>query len=386
MCYLRPKWIGCQENLKEDLMKVNFVDLKAQYQTIKPEIDKAIENVISNTAFILGKAVAEFEEQFAGYCGAKHCVGINSGTSALIMALKALDVGEGDEVITTPNTFIATAEAISFAGATPVLVDIEEKNYNLDPTKLEKAITAKTKAIIPVHLYGQPTDMDPILEIAKKKGIPVIEDAAQAHGAQYKGKKTGGLATAACFSFYPGKNLGAYGEGGAVTTDDEGIAQKVRMLRDHGSPKKFYHEFIGNNCRLEGIQGAVLSVKLKHLDKWNDGRRKNADLYRKYLEGTGVGLPEEMPYARHVYHVFCVRVKERQKLIDFLKEKGIFTNIHYPIPIHLQKAYQFLGYKKGDFPVTEGCMDEILSLPMFAELTEEEIKYTADCIKEFYGG
>ncbi|MGB7063403.1 MAG: DegT/DnrJ/EryC1/StrS family aminotransferase [Candidatus Zixiibacteriota bacterium] len=366
-------------------MKVNFVDLKAQYQTIKPEIDKAIENVISNTAFILGKAVAEFEEQFAAYCGAKHCVGINSGTSALIMALKALDVGEGDEVITTPNTFIATAEAISFAGATPVLVDIEEKNYNLDPAKLEKAITAKTKAIIPVHLYGQPADMDPILQIAKKKGIPVIEDAAQAHGAQYKGKKTGGLATAACFSFYPGKNLGAYGEGGAVTTDDESIAQKVRMLRDHGSPKKFYHEFIGNNCRLEGIQGAVLSVKLKHLDKWNDGRRKNADLYRKYLEGTGVGLPEEMPYARHVYHVFCVRVKDREKLIDFLKEKGIFTNIHYPIPIHLQKAYQFLGYRKGDFPVTEGCMDEILSLPMFAELIEEEIKYTADCIREFYG-
>ena len=367
-------------------MKVNFVDLKAQYQTIKPEIDKAIENVISNTAFILGKAVAEFEEQFAAYCGAKHCVGINSGTSALIMALKALDVGEGDEVITTPNTFIATAEAISFAGATPVFVDIEEKNYNLDPARLEKAITGKTKAVIPVHLYGQPADMDPILEIAEKKGIAVIEDAAQAHGAQYKGKKTGGLAKAACFSFYPGKNLGAYGEGGAVTTDDEGIAQKVRMLRDHGSPKKFYHEFIGNNCRLEGIQGAVLSVKLRHLDKWNDGRRKNADLYRKYLEGTGVGLPQEMPYARHVYHVFCVRVKERQKLIDFLKEKGIFTNIHYPIPIHLQKAYSFLGHKKGDFPVTEGCMDEILSLPMFAELTEEEIKYTADCIREFYGG
>jgi dTDP-4-amino-4,6-dideoxygalactose transaminase len=366
-------------------MKVNFVDLKAQYQTIKPEIDKAIENVISNTAFILGKAVAEFEDQFAAYCGAKHCVGINSGTSALIMALKALDVGEGDEVITTTNTFIATAEAISFAGATPVLVDIEDKNYNMDPGKLEKAITGKTKAVIPVHLYGQPADMDPILEIANRKGVAVIEDSCQAHGAKYKGKRAGGLGTVACFSFYPGKNLGAYGEGGAVTTNDEGIAQKVRMLRDHGSPKKFYHEFIGNNCRLEGIQGAVLSVKLKHLDKWNDGRRKNADLYRKYLEGTGVGLPEEMPYARHVYHVFCVRVKDREKLIDFLKEKGIFTNIHYPIPIHLQKAYQFLGYKKGDFPVTEGSMDQILSLPMFAELTEEEIKYTADGIKEFYG-
>jgi dTDP-4-amino-4,6-dideoxygalactose transaminase len=366
-------------------MKVNFVDLKAQYQTIKPEIDSAIQDVISNTAFVLGKAVANFEQEFASYCGTKHCMGVNSGTSALIMALKALDIGDGDEVITTPNTFIATAEAISYAGAKPVFVDIEEKSYNLDPNKLEKAITKKTKAIIPVHLYGQPADMDPVLRIAAKKGIPVIEDSAQAHGAEYKGKKTGGLGMVACFSFYPGKNLGAYGEGGAVTTNDENIAQKVRMLRDHGSPKKFYHEFIGNNCRLEGIQGAVLSVKLKHLDKWNDGRRKNADLYRKYLKGTGVGLPEEMPYAKHVYHVFCVRVKNREKLIDFLKEKGIFTNIHYPIPIHLQKAYEFLGYKKGSFPVTEGCMDEILSLPMFAELTEEEIKYTADCIKEFYG-
>jgi dTDP-4-amino-4,6-dideoxygalactose transaminase len=366
-------------------MKVNFVDLKAQYQTIKPEIDSAIQDVISNTAFILGKAVADFEGKFAEYCGVKHCLGINSGTSALIMAMKALGIGEGDEVITTPNTFIATAEAISYAGAKPVLVDIEDKSYNMDPGKLEKAITKKTKAIIPVHLYGQPADMDPILQIAKKHAVAVIEDACQAHGAEYKGKRTGSLGRVGCFSFYPGKNLGAYGEGGGVTTNDEDIAQKVKMLRDHGSPKKFYHEYIGNNCRLEGIQGAVLAVKLRHLDKWNDGRRKNADLYRKYLKGTEVGMPEEMPYAKHVYHVFCVRVKNREKLIDFLKEKGIFTNIHYPIPIHLQKAYDFLGYKQGDFPVTEGCMDQILSLPMFAELTEEEIKYTADCIKEFYG-
>jgi dTDP-4-amino-4,6-dideoxygalactose transaminase len=370
---------------KEDLMKVNFVDLKAQYQSIKPEIDTAIQDVISNTAFILGKAVANFEQEFASYCGAKHCMGVNSGTSALIMALKALDIGEGDEVITTTNTFIATAEAISYAGAKPVLVDIEDESYNMDPTKLEMAITAKTKAIIPVHLYGQPADMDAILQIAKKKGIMVVEDSAQAHGAEYKGKRAGSLAPVACFSFYPGKNLGAYGEGGAVTTDDDDIAQKVRMLRDHGSPKKFYHEYIGNNCRLEGIQGAVLSVKLKHLDKWNQGRRKNADLYRKYLEGTQVYTPEEMPYAKHVYHVFCVRVKDREKLIDYLKGKDIYTNIHYPIPIHLQKAYDFLGYKKGDFPVAEGSMDQILSLPMFAELTEEHIKYTTDCIKEFYG-
>ncbi len=366
-------------------MKVNFVDLKAQYQTIKPEIDSAIQDVISNTAFILGKAVADFEGKFAEYCGVKHCLGINSGTSALIMAMKALGIGEGDQVVTTPNTFIATAEAISYAGAKPVLVDIEDESYNMDPGKLEKAITKKTKAIIPVHLYGQPADMDPILQIAKKHAVPVIEDACQAHGAEYKGKRTGSLGRVGCFSFYPGKNLGAYGEGGGVTTNDEEIAQKVKMLRDHGSPKKFYHEYIGNNCRLEGIQGAVLAVKLRHLDQWNDGRRKNADLYRKYLKGTGVGLPRQMPYAKHVYHVFCVRVKDRENLMGFLKDKGVFTNIHYPIPIHLQKAYSFLGYKKGDFPVTEGCMDQILSLPMFAELTEEEIKYTADCIKEFHG-
>jgi dTDP-4-amino-4,6-dideoxygalactose transaminase len=366
-------------------MKVNFVDLKAQYQSIKPEIDSAIQDVISNTAFILGKAVADFEEKFAAYCGVKYCLGINSGTSALVMAMKALGIGEGDEVITTTNTFIATAEAISYAGGRPVLVDIEDESYNMDPAKLEKAITKKTKAIIPVHLYGQPANMEPILEIAKKKGIVVIEDACQAHGAEYKGKRTGSLGRVGCFSFYPGKNLGAYGEGGGVTTDDEEIAQKVRMLRDHGSPKKFYHEYVGNNCRLEGIQGAVLAVKLKHLDQWNDSRRKNAGLYREYLKGTDVGLPQEMPYAKHVYHVFCIRVKDRENLINFLKDKGIFTNIHYPIPIHLQKAYSFLGYKKGDFSVTEGCMDQILSLPMFAELTEEEIKYTADRIKEFYG-
>lgn len=365
-------------------MQVPFVDLKAQYQTIKPEIDNAVQNVISNTAFILGKGVSEFEEKFAKYCEVKHCIGVNSGTSALILALNALGVEEKDEVITTADTFIATAEAISLVGARPVFVDVEEKSYNLDPTKLEKAITEKTKAIIPVHLYGQPANMEPILEIAKKKGIYVVEDACQAHGAQYKGKKTGSLGIVGCFSFYPGKNLGAYGEGGAVTTNDDKIAEKIRMLRDHGSSKKYYHEYIGNNCRLEGIQGAVLSVKLNHLDEWNDKRRKNADLYRKYLQGTSVKVPEEMPYAKHVYHLFVVRVKEREKLIDFLNKRSIFPGIHYPIPIHLQNAYSFLGYKKGSFPVTEGGTDEILSLPMFAELTEEQIKYTVENIKEFY--
>jgi len=365
-------------------MQVQFVDLKAQYQTIKPEIDQAIQNVVSNTAFILGKAVSDFEQKFANYCEVKHCIGVNSGTSALILALQALGIGKGDKVITAANTFIATAEAISLVGATPVFVDVEEKNYNLDPTKLKKAITKKIRAIIPVHLYGQPADMDPIIKIAEEKGIPVIEDACQAHGALYNGKKTGSWGVMGCFSFYPGKNLGAYGEGGAVTTNDDQLAEKIKMLRDHGSSKKYLHEYIGNNCRLEGIQGAVLSVKLNHLDQWNESRRRNAGLYRKYLEDSSVKLPEEMPYAKHVYHLFVVQVKDREKLIDFLKDKGIFTGIHYPIPNHLQNAYSFLGYQKGSFPVTEECSEEILSLPMFAELTEEQIKYTADCIKEFH--
>jgi len=385
MWYLSLKKNSTRRNSKEDLMQVPFVDLKAQYQNIKPEIDRAIQEVISKTAFILGKAVTDFEEKFARYCETKHCIGVNSGTSALILALRALGIGEGDEVIIPANTFIATAEAISLVGAKPVLVDVEEKSYNLDPQKLEEAITPKTTAVIPVHLYGQPADMDPVLEIAQKRGLFVIEDACQAHGALYKGKKTGSLAVAGCFSFYPGKNLGAYGEGGAVTTNRDEIAEKIRMLRDHGSAKKYHHQIIGNNCRLEGIQGAVLSVKLAHLDEWNEKRRKNADLYREYLRETDVKLPQQMPYATHVYHLFVVRVKQREKLIEFLRGKGVFTGIHYPIPIHLQNAYSFLGYKKGSFPVTEECADEILSLPMFAELTEEQIKYTTDCIKEFYG-
>ncbi|MEK9148538.1 MAG: DegT/DnrJ/EryC1/StrS family aminotransferase [Candidatus Desantisbacteria bacterium] len=365
-------------------MNVPFVDLKRQYQAIKQEIDSAISEVISNTAFILGKPVSQFEEGFAKYCEAKHCVGVNSGTSALILALQALGIGQGDEVITTANTFIATAEAISCVGAKPRFCDIEPESYNLDPAKLKGAITKRTKAIIPVHLYGQPTNLDPILEIANENGIPVIEDACQAHGALYKGKKVGGFGIMGAFSFYPGKNLGAYGEGGAVVTNDDSLAEKIRMLRDHGSSKKYYHEYIGNNYRLEGIQGAVLLVKLGYLDEWNEKRRRNASLYREYLKEVSLILPEEMDYARHVYHLFVVRVKDRERLIDFLGKKGISTGIHYPIPIHLQKAYSFLGYKRGSLPVTEGFMDEILSLPMFPELRKEEIGYVADCIKEFY--
>jgi dTDP-4-amino-4,6-dideoxygalactose transaminase len=365
-------------------MQVLFVDLKIQYAKIKPEIDQAIQDVITNTSFVLGKAVTTFEQNFANYCGVKHCIGVNSGTSALILALQALGIKEGDEVITTANTFIATAEAISWTGATPVFVDIEEDSYNLNPEKLSKVITKKTKAIIPVHLYGQTANMDPILKIAREKQIPVIEDACQAHGALYKAKKTGGVGVIGCFSFYPGKNLGAYGEGGAVTTNDDQIAEKIRMLRDHGSSRKYYHEMIGNNFRLEGIQGAVLSVKLKYLDQWNDQRRRNAQFYRKYLGTTHLQLPREMDYAKHVYHLFVVKVREREQLIDYLKEKNVFTGIHYPIPNHLQNAYKFLGYQKGDFPVTEACMNDILSLPMFPDLTEEQIKYTADCINAFY--
>jgi dTDP-4-amino-4,6-dideoxygalactose transaminase len=365
-------------------MNVPFVDLKRQYQVIKQEVDSAIQEVVLNTSFILGKPVAEFEEKFARFCEVKHCIGVNSGTSALILALQALGIGQGDDAITTANTFIATAEAISCIGAKPVFCDIEERSYNLDPKKLEKAITKRTKAIIAVHLYGQPVDLDPILEIAKENGIPVIEDACQSHGALYKGKRVGGFGVMAAFSFYPGKNLGAYGEGGAIITNDDSLAEKMRMLRDHGSSKKYYHEYIGNNYRLEGIQGAVLSVKLRYLDEWNEKRRINAGIYKEYLKGMPVVLPEEMDYARHVYHLFVVRVKDRERLIDFLNQKGISTGIHYPVPIHLQKAYSFLGYKKGSLPVTERFMDEILSLPMFPELKEDEIHYVADCIKEFY--
>lgn len=364
-------------------MQVPFLDLKAQYQSIKGEIDPAIQSVCADAAFVLGKYVYDFEKEFAKYCGAADCIAVDTGTTALHLAMLALDIGVGDEVITAANTFIATCEAISYTGARPVLVDCDEKTYNLDPAKLEARITKRTKAIIPVHLYGQPADMDPILEIARKHNIPVIEDSAQGHGASYKGRSTGSMGIMGCFSFYPGKNLGAYGEGGAITTSNADLAAKIRKLRDHGSAKKYYHDVVGYNYRMEGIQGAVLNVKLRHLDKWNDARRRNADHYRKYLAGSSVIVPVEAPGCKHVYHLFVVRHPRRDDLIAFLGQHGIGALIHYPIPAHLQNAYRHLALAEGEYPVTERVTKEILSLPMFPELTEEQVKFVAEKIREF---
>lgn len=365
-------------------MQVPFLDLKTQYLSIKPEIDEAIQKVLDNTAFAGGPFVAKFEEEFAEFCHAEHCVGVGSGTDALWLALLALGVGQGDEVITVPDTFIATAEAITYCGATPVFVDVEESTNNMNPALIEAAITPKTKAIIPVHLFGQPANMDPILEIAKKNKLFVIEDACQAHGALYKGRQAGTMGDAGCFSFYPGKNLGAYGEAGAIVTNNTDLANMIRMIRDHGQVRKYYHGCIGWNARMDGFQGAVLSVKLKYLPTWNETRRNNAKLYNSLLNSSNdVVLPREMDYARHVYHIYAIRVKNRETLIAKLAERGINSGIHYPVPVHLQAAYGSLGFKEGSFPVAETCASEFVSLPMFPELTKEQIEYTVRAIKEF---
>jgi len=359
---------------------VPFVDLKAQYQSIKDEIDAAVARVIQNTSFILGPEVEAFEQAFAEYVGARFCLGLNSGTAALHLALLAGGIGAGDEVIVPANSFFATAEAVSLVGATPVFVDADPMSYTIDIAKIEKAITGRTRAIIPVHLYGQSADLDPIFEIARRRNLLVVEDAAQAHGAQYKGRRVGALGDVGCFSFYPGKNLGAYGEGGAVVTNDERLAHRVRLLRDHGSEKKYRHEIVGYNFRLEGIQGAVLNVKLRHLDRWNELRRQHAARYTELLKGTNLTLPLEMDYARHVYHVYVIQTEARDDLQRKLADAGIQTGIHYPIPIHLQPAYSSLGHKQGDFPESERQSNRVLSLPMFAELTDEQIHTVADAI------
>lgn len=361
---------------------IKFVDLKAQYSSIKEEIDKAVHEVLDSAHFILGPNLSDFEKEFANFCNAKFCAGVNSGTSALHVALLAKGIGKGDEVITTPNTFAATCAAIAYTGATPRLVDIDEETYNMDSNQLEKSISPKTKAIIPVHLYGQPADMNQIMQIAKKHSLTIIEDACQAHGAKHHSKKVP-VSDIGCFSFYPGKNLGAYGEGGAVVTNDNEFNELIRSYRDHGQTKKNVHKYIGYNYRLEEIQAAILRVKLKHLDKWIEMRRKNASLYNEKLKGLDVITPIEKNYNKHVYHLYVVRVKNRQKLIEHLNSKQIQTGIHYPTPIHLQEAYSYLNYKKGSFPIAEKFADEILSLPMFPELKEEEIDYVAKAIKEF---
>ncbi len=363
-------------------MKVPFLDLKTQYESIKHEVHAAMTRVIEQTAFAGGPFVQKFEEEFAAYCGTRHCAGVGNGTDALWLALLGLGVGPDDEVITVPNSFIATAEAISLAGARPVFVDIDEKTHNMDPGLIEAAITPKTRAIIPVHLFGQPADMDPILAIARKHKLFVVEDACQAHGAEYKGRKAGSMGHAGCFSFYPGKNLGAYGEGGAVVTNDEGLDRKMKMFRDHGQTKKYHHAVVGWNARLDGIQGAILSAKLPHLDAWNDARRKNAALYREKLSGVpGVILPEESPWAKHVFHLFVVRVKERDRVLKELAEKDIHCGIHYPVPLHLTEAYSFLSHKSGAFPAVERCAAEYLSLPMYPELQSSQIDHVAASLR-----
>jgi dTDP-4-amino-4,6-dideoxygalactose transaminase len=354
-------------------MTVPFLDLKAQYELIKDEIATTIQEVLNSFAFAGGPFVEKFEKEFAAFCQCEYAVGVGSGTEALWVALLSLGVGPGDEVITVPNTFIATAEAISFCGAKPVFVDVDDRTYTMNPERIKIAITPQTKAIIPVHIFGQMADMDPIIEVARRNDLFVIEDACQAHGAEYKGRRAGSIADASCFSFYPGKNLGAYGEAGAITTNNAELAKKMFMFRDHGQSKKYYHNMIGWNARMDGFQGAVLNVKLKHLPAWNEARRKNAIIYNELLSGlNGLIVPYEANYATHVYHVYAVRVQNRDKVMAALTENGISCGIHYPVPIHLQEAYLNSGFKKNGLKVSERVAPELLSLPMFPELNIEQ--------------
>ncbi|TSA19365.1 DegT/DnrJ/EryC1/StrS family aminotransferase [bacterium] len=362
-------------------MKIPLVDLKAQYANIKAEIDAAVQRVLDETDFIGGNAVTEFEKSFAAYCGTRSAVGLANGTDALQLSLLALGVGKGDEVITAINTFIATSEAISATGARPVFIDNDPQTYTIDVRKIEEKITPRTKAIIPIHLYGQPAAMDAINEIAARHNLVVIEDAAQSHGASFKGKTVGTLGRLACFSFYPGKNLGAYGDAGAIATNDEALANKVRMLANHGRLKKYEHEIEGYNSRLDTLQAAVLSVKLRHLRAWTEKRRQNASTYSQLLaRAANIVTPVVHPDATHVFHLYVVRVQHREQVRQALKEAGIATGIHYPIPLHLQPAYKYLGLPTGSFPVAERFASEIMSLPMYPELSADQIAFICDTL------
>ncbi len=364
-------------------MNVQFIDFTEQYKTIKPTIDTGLQKVFEKANFILGQEVKDFENEFAQYCNAKYGVGVNSGTDALYLALAALHIGPGDEVIVPTFTFIATALCVSYTGAKPVFVDVEDETYNIDPDKLKKAITKKTKAIIPVHIYGQPSNMDEIKEIAKKGKIKIVEDAAQAHGAMYKGKKVGSLGDVACFSFYPTKSLGAFGDGGMIVTSDEETFQQAHMLRDYGRSSRYDHKIKGHNSRLDTIQAVVLSAKLKHLDNWNKMRNDVAQQYGQLLKDVkAVKTPVIKKDRTHVFQTYAVRVKNRDKVADKMKEKGISVLIHYPIPLHLQEAYKDLKHKKGDFPVSEKISDEILSLPMFPHMKKEQVEYVCSSLKD----
>lgn len=368
-------------------MNVPFVDLPLQYQHLRQDIDRAVLAVMSKCNFILGQEVTDFERDFAAFVGAKHCVAVGSGTDALQLILRALGIGPGDEVITVANTFIATVEAITYVGATPVLVDAEAGNYLIDPEGVRRAITPKTRAVIPVHLYGQPANIDPILAIAKEHRVHVVEDAAQAHGASWRdGRRCGTVGVAAGFSFYPGKNLGAYGDGGAITTNDLAVAEKIKLLRNWGSVVKYHHEIKGYNSRLDTMQAAVLLAKLPHLAAWNEARNRVAAQYRaKLADVPGVVLPEEAPWTgQHVYHLFVVRIlgKNRDLIMKGLGEKGIQSGIHYPKPVHLQNAYQDLGLGRGAFPVSELVADDIVSLPMFPEMTDAQVDHVVATLRD----
>lgn len=365
---------------------VPFVDLGAQYRSIKDEIDEAVLALLGSTQFVLGREVAAFEELFAPYAQSTWALGTNSGTSALHLALLAVGVGPGDEVITTPHTFIASVSAIDYCGATPVFVDIDPVSFTIDPTAVESAITERTKAILPIHLYGQMADMDPIMAVADRHGLAVVEDAAQAHGAEYRGRRAGSIGRAGCFSFYPGKNLGAYGEGGAVTTGDAEVARLVRMLRDWGAEQKYHHVLKGFNYRLEGVQGAVLRVKMSHIERWTEARRAAAARYDEWLDGSGVGVPKQLDGRRHVYHVYAVRTDDRAGLMDHLASRGVASGIHYPIPVHLQEAFAELGHGRGDFPHAESAADEVVSLPMFPEITPEQQERVVDAVRSWSSG
>jgi dTDP-4-amino-4,6-dideoxygalactose transaminase len=376
-------------------LKVPLADLHAQYLLLKPEIDSAIQNVIGTSQFVLGGAVASFEQAFAAAHGARHCIGVGSGTDALHLALWAAGVGRGDGVITTPYTFIATVEAIILTGATPLFVDIDPKSYTLDPGMLEDLLRGrsrqgaprgiKVKAVLPVHLYGLPADMDPIARLAREAGILLIEDACQAHLARYGGTAAGNFGSAGCFSFYPGKNLGAYGEAGGITTNDDLLAARIRQLRDHGQSEKYRHDFYGHNYRMDGIQGAVLGAKLPHLAAWTLRRREIAAYYNRQLAGLEeLVLPSEPPKAEHVYHLFVISTKRRAELQEYLAGKGVATGLHYPVPLHFQAACKHLGYKKGDFPASERAAEECISLPLYPEMSREQVEFVASSVRSFF--
>ena len=352
---------------------IPFIDLKAQYKQLKPEIDLAIDRVIESAQFVLGPEVAAFEERFADYCRVSHCVALNSGTSALHLALLAAGIGPGDEVITVSMTFVATTAAILYCGAKPIFVDVEPRSGTMDPTLIEAAITPRTKAIVPVHLHGLMADMDPIIDIARRHGLVVIEDAAQSHGAEYKGRRAGSIGDAGCFSFYPGKNLGAYGEGGAAVCNDPTLARRMMLLRDWGQESKYNHIVAGYNYRMDAIQGAVLNVKMNYIEEWTEARRAVAIHYERLLASGGYPRPAPPSHCRHVYHVYAIRVTQRDEVQKALQKAGIGTSIHYPVPVHLQKAYAGLGYGRGDLPVTETLADRFLSLPIYAELRPEQV-------------